>query len=71
MEKAEKPKSESGTAMAAGVSKETAHEAKATAHGKRYGEALKRLVVEQIEGGKLRPRRHAYPLDKHLAVPLL
>jgi len=53
MEKAEKPKSESGTALAAGVSKETAHEAKATAHGKRYGEAFKRLVVEQIEGGKL------------------
>ena len=53
MEKAEKPKSESGTALAAGEPKKPAHEAKATAHGKRYGEAFKRLVVDQIEGGKI------------------
>ena len=53
MEKSEKSKSEFGTAPAAGELKKSAHEARASAHGKRYGEALKRLVVEQIEGGKL------------------
>lgn len=53
MEKAEKSKNEPDTALAAGVLKKPAHEARASAHGKRYGEALKRLVVEQIEGGKL------------------
>jgi transposase-like protein len=53
MEKAEKSKSESVTALAAGEPKMPTLEAKATAHGKRYGQALKRLVVEQIECGKL------------------
>ncbi len=53
MEKAEKSKNEPDTALAAGEPKKLAHEARASAHGKRYGEALKRLVVEQIEGGKL------------------
>ena len=53
MEKSEKSKSESGTAWAARALKKPAHEARASAYGKRYGEALKRLVVEQIECGKL------------------
>ena len=53
MEKAEKSKNESGTAQAAGEPKKPAHEASAAAQGKRYGEAVKRLVVEQIEAGKL------------------
>ena len=53
MEKVEKSKNEPDTALAAGEPKKLAHEARASAHGKRYGEALKRLVVEQIEGGKL------------------
>ena len=53
MEKAEKSKNEPDTALAAGEPKKLAHEARASAQGKRYGEALKRLVVEQIEGGKL------------------
>ena len=53
MEKAEKSKNEPGTALAAGEPKKPAHETRASAQGKRYGEAVKRLVVEQIEGGKL------------------
>ena len=53
MEKAEKSKNEPDTALAAGEPKKPAHEARASAQGKRYGEAVKRLVVEQIEGGKL------------------
>ena len=53
MEKAEKTKNEPDTGLAAGAPKKLAHEARASAKGKRYGEALKRLVVEQIEGGKL------------------
>ena len=53
MEKAEKSKSEFGTALAGGEPKKPAHEAGAAAQGKRYGEAVKRLVVEQIESGKL------------------
>ena len=52
MEKAERSKNEVGTALA-GEPKKPAHEASASAQGKRYGEAVKRLVVEQIEGGKL------------------
>ena len=53
MEKAEKSKSESGTGLAAGEPKKPAQKARGGAQGKRYGEALKRLVVEQIESGKL------------------
>jgi len=53
MEKAGKSKNEAGAALAAGAPKQPAHEARAMAQGKRYGEAVKRLVVEQIEGGKL------------------
>jgi transposase-like protein len=53
METAERSKNEPRTALAAGEPQKPAHEARASAQGKRYGEALKRLVVEQIEGGKL------------------
>ena len=53
MEKAEKSKNEPGTALAAGEPKKPAQETRAAAQGKRYGEAVKRLVVEQIESGKL------------------
>ena len=53
MGKAEKSKHELGKALAAGEPKPPAHEANASAQGKRYGEAVKRLVVEQIESGKL------------------
>ncbi len=53
MENSGKSKNEPGTPLAAGEPKKPAHEASASAQGKRYGEAVKRLVVEQIEGGKL------------------
>jgi transposase-like protein len=53
MEKAEKSKNEPGTALAAGDPKKLTQETRVSAQGKRYGEAVKRLVVEQIEGGKL------------------
>jgi transposase-like protein len=53
MEKAERAKSEHSAALAGGEPKKSAQEAKAAAQGKRYGEAVKRLVVEQIESGKL------------------
>ncbi len=53
MEQDGKLKSEFGTRLAAGEPRKAAHEASASAQGKRYGEALKRLVVEQIEGGRL------------------
>jgi transposase-like protein len=53
MENSGKSKNEPGTAPAGGEPKKPAHEARGSAHGKRYGEAVKRLVVEQIEGGKL------------------
>ena len=53
MEKAEKAKHESGTGPTAGESRNAAQEARGAAQGKRYGEAVKRLVVEQIESGKL------------------
>jgi transposase-like protein len=53
MEKAEKSKNEPGTAQVAAEPKKPAQEARASGQGKRYGEAVKRLVVEQIEGGKL------------------
>ena len=53
MEKSGKSKNEPGTTPAIVGPKKPAHEASASAHGKRYGEAVKRLVVEQIESGKL------------------
>jgi len=53
MEKAEKSASEAGAARAAGGREKPADAASASAQGKRYGEAVKRLVVEQIESGKL------------------
>ena len=53
MEKAEKSKSKPGTGLAASEPKKPAPEARASGQGKRYGEALKRLVVEQIESGQL------------------
>ena len=53
MEKSGKSKNEPGTTLAAGEPKKPAHEASASAHGKRYGEGVKLLVVEQIESGKL------------------
>ena len=53
MEKSGKAKNEPGTPPVAGEPKKPANEAGASAQGKRYGEALKRLVVEQIESGKL------------------
>jgi len=52
MEKSERARNERETA-AAGAANNPAHEARASGPGKRYGEALKRLVVEQIESGKL------------------
>lgn len=52
-EKTEKSKNEPGTALAAVAPRKLAHEASASAQGKRYGEAVKRLVVEQLEAGKL------------------
>ena len=48
MEKAEKE-----TARAAGEPKKHAENGRESSTGRRYGEALKRQVVEQIEGGKL------------------
>ena len=53
MEKVEKSKTESGTVPAPVALKRPVQEAGASAHGKRYGEAAKRLVVEQIESGQL------------------
>jgi len=53
MEKAEQAKNESGTRLAGGEAKKSAREGSDSGKGKRYGEALKRLVVEQIESGKL------------------
>lgn len=58
MEKAEKSKSvtfppESVPVPAAGSPKSLVNEVRVSAQGKRYGEAVKRLVVEQIESGKL------------------
>lgn len=53
MEKAETSKNEPGTGAGAVGPKKPAQAASASAQGKRYGEAVKRLVVEQIEGGKL------------------
>ena len=53
MENSGKSKNEPGTTPAIVGPKKPAHEARTAAQGKRYGEALKRLVVEQIEGGKL------------------
>lgn len=53
MEKATKAKAEIGTSPAVGEAKKHADEARGSAQGKRYGEAVKRLVVEQIEAGKL------------------
>ena len=53
MEKAEQSKNEPGRMLASLGPKKPADEARASAQGKRYGEAVKRLVVEQIEGGKL------------------
>ena len=53
MEKTGKAKSGGGTVLAGVESRKPANEARATAQGKRYGEAVKRLVVEQIESGKL------------------
>jgi transposase len=58
MEKAEKSKSvtfppESVAVPAAGSPKSLVNEVRVSAQGKRYGEAVKRLVVEQIETGKL------------------
>jgi transposase len=53
MEKAEKERGVQGTALRVGEPRKLADEGKASAQGKRYGEAVKRLVVEQIESGKL------------------
>jgi transposase-like protein len=53
MERSGKAKNEPGTPLAAGEPKKPANETRASAQGKRYGEAVKRLVVEQIESGKL------------------
>jgi len=55
MEKATKAmaKGESATALAAGEANKHAGEGRASPQGKRYGEAVKRLVVEQIEAGRL------------------
>jgi transposase-like protein len=53
MQKATKAKAETGTALAAEGPKKHADEGSASPQGKRYGEAVKRLVVEQIEAGKL------------------
>jgi transposase-like protein len=53
MEKAEKAKNEAGTGLTGGEARKPAQEARRSGQGKRYGEALKRLVVERIESGKL------------------
>jgi transposase-like protein len=53
MEKTGKAKGGGGTVLAGVEPRKPANEARATAQGKRYGEAVKRLVVEQIEAGKL------------------
>ena len=53
MEKLGKAKNEPGAAPATGAPKRPVKEERAAARGKRYGEAVKRLVVEQIESGKL------------------
>jgi transposase-like protein len=53
MEKLGKAKNEPGAAAATGAPKRPVKEERAAAQGKRYGEAVKRLVVEQIESGKL------------------
>lgn len=53
MEKAGREKAEPGAAATVGEPKKHAEDGRASAQGKRYGEALKRLVVEQIEAGKL------------------
>ena len=53
MEKAARAKADPGMLLATGEAKKHAGEARESGQGKRYGEALKRLVVEQIEAGKL------------------
>jgi transposase-like protein len=53
MEKGTKGKSEGETALVGGKANKHADEGRASPQGKRYGEAVKRLVVEQIEAGKL------------------
>ena len=53
MEKAGKTPNEAGGPLALATPKRPADQASAARQGKRYGEAVKRLVVEQIEGGKL------------------
>jgi transposase-like protein len=49
----EKPVKARNEAEAAGAGKIPVNQAGRGAQGKRYGEAVKRLVVEQIESGKL------------------
>ena len=53
MEKLGKAKNEPAAAPATGAPKRPVKEERSAAQGKRYGEAVKRLVVEQIESGKL------------------
>ncbi len=53
MENFGKSKNEPGALPATGAPKRPVQEERAAARGKRYGEAVKRLVVEQIESGKL------------------
>ena len=53
MEKHGKAKNEPGAMSATGAPKRLVKEERGPARGKRYGEALKRLVVEQIESGQL------------------
>ena len=53
MEKAARAKAEPGGSPAAAGPNQHAGEKGETGQGKRYGEALKRLVVEQLESGKL------------------
>jgi transposase-like protein len=53
MEKAGNGNPKGGMALAAGEANKHAGEGRASPQGKRYGEAVKRLVVEQIEAGKL------------------
>lgn len=53
MEKHGKSKNEPGAASTAGASKRLVKDERGAAQGKRYGEALKRLVVEEIEAGRL------------------
>lgn len=52
-EKSEKESSGMGRFLGAEALKKEADKGKTSPQGKRYGEAVKRLVVEQIEAGKL------------------